>query len=266
MKDNIPKIIRQLLVFFICAFISLILIVVNDRFVKNFDDLIYNLILTIAVTVLSTALIFSITEMLNTNHAEEILNRNFSVLKVCHRYGLIDIYDHFPFTNEDIEDDFINSKKIYIIMNDAKSFISSNIPLMEKRIAKNGAYTTFVLQDYSAPDTMSALTRKNGHVEDPDYYAKKIKNTIEYHIKSLFKKKNRKHTINLFLNRNYNTLSIILMDNYALVSTYRISPGKTRVPHFVFQRGGIEYEDTLKDVEKIVETLREVPLDEIVAV
>ena len=126
--------------------------------------------------------------------------------------------------------------------------LSSDVLLLEERIAKREASTTFILQDYSADDTMSALTRKNGHDENPDYYVNKIKDLIEYHIKDLFKRRDKSHNIALFLNKNYNTLAIILTDHYALVSTYRIAPGKTRVPHFVFQQGGIEYEDTLDSV------------------
>lgn len=262
MKKNNSK----TLILFACFCVSLAALLINERYIKNLDTVIYNLILTIAVTILATALISFITDKFTTNNVEEILNRNFSALKSCQEYGLISISDSFPLTNEDIKKDFINSKRIYIVMNDAKAFISSNTLLLEERIAKRGASTAFILQDYSARDTMSALTRKNGHDEDPDYYVNKIKNLIEYHIKDLFKKKDRSHSITLFLNKNYNTLAIILTDHYALVSTYRIAPGKTRVPHFVFRRGGIEYEDTLKDVEKIVDISRKIHLDENAAI
>lgn len=216
--------------------------------------------LTIAVTILTTALISFITDKFATNNVEEILNRNFSVLKECQEYGLISIHDSFSLTNEDIEKDFLNSKKVYIVMNDAKAFISSNVLLLEERIEKKRASTTFVLQDYSVSDIMTALTRKNGH--ESDYYVNKIKDVIKYHIKGLFEKKDERHEVTLFLNENYNTLAIILTDHYALVSTYRIAPGKTRVPHFVFRCDGIEYEDTRKDVERIIEISKKIPLDE----
>lgn len=258
MKKNISKV----LIFSICFCISLATLFINERYIKGLDDVIYNLTLTIAVTILATALVSYIADKFSANSVEEILNRNLLGLKECRAYGLIGIYNSFPLANEDIKNDFINSKKIYIVMNDAKAFISSNTLLLEERIAKKGAFTTFILQDYSARDTMSALTRKNGHDENPNYYVNKIKDLIEYHIKDLFKRKDESHNIALFLNKNYNTLAIILTDHYALVSTYRIAPGKTRVPHFVFQQGGIEYEDTLKDVEKIVKISREISLDE----
>lgn len=256
MKKNNSKI----LILFVCACISAVALFINERYIN--DTVIYNLILTIAVTILATAFISFITDIFSENNVEEILNRYLVGLKECRDYGLIGIYDSFPLTNENIRKDFLNSKTVYIIMNDAKVFLSSNTLLLEERIARKRVSTTFVLQDYSSPDTMSALTRKNGHDEDPDYYVHKIKNLIEYHIKDIFKRKDESHNITLFLNKNYNTLAIILTDHYALISTYRIAPGKTRVPHFVFQQGGIEYEDTLKDVEKLVSISREISLDE----
>lgn len=258
MKKNISKV----LILSVCFCVSITMLFINERYIKDLDIVIYNLILTIAVTIFATALISFITDRFSANSVDEILNRNLLGLKECRVYGLIGIFDSFPLTDKNIKNDFINSKKIYIVMNDAKAFISSNTLLLEERIAKKEASTTFILQDYDADDTMSALTRKNGHDENPYYYVNKIKDLIEYHIKDLFKRRDKSHNLALFLNKNYNTLAIILTDHYALVSTYRIAPGKTRVPHFVFQQGGIEYEDTLKDVEKIVKISREISLDE----
>jgi len=261
MKKNNSKV----LILCICFCISLAALFINERYIKAVDVVIYNLILTLAVTIFATALISFITDKLTTGNVEEILNHNLSVLKSCQEYGLISIHDNFPLADEKIKRDFLNSENVYIVMNDAKAFISSNILLLEERILKKEACTTFVLQDNKVSDTMSALTRKNGHDEDPDYYVNKIENVIQYHIKDLFKKRGDSHNVELFLNGNYNTLAIILTDHYALMSIYRIAPGKTRVPHFVFQRGiggGIEYEDTLKDVKKILEKSRKICLDE----
>lgn len=256
MKKNNSKI----LIFLTCFCVSSVALFINERYVGEEDAVVYNLILTIALTILATALISFITGKFADNSVDEILSSNFEVLKGCQEYGLTGIYDAFPLANEKIKKDFTDSEQVYIVMNDAKAFISSNTLLLEERISKKDASTTFVLQDYCAADTMSALTRKNGHSEDPNYYVNKIKNLIEYHIKDLFRKKDKSHGIALFLNKNYNTLAIILTDHYALVSTYRIAPGKTRVPHFVFQRGGIEYEDVLKDIKKIIDISREISL------
>ena len=138
-------------------------------------------------------------------------------------------------------------------MNDAKRFISDNTLLIEQRLKKKNLFTAFVLQDLNQADVMDALTRKNGHAENPNYYKDKIHDVIEYHIKKLETKCDNKHTFSYYLNTNYNTLAIILTDNYAMYSIYRIAPGKTEVPHFVFKKSCVEYDLVRRDVENIIE-------------
>lgn len=145
-------------------------------------------------------------------------------------------------------------------MNDAKAFISSHTILLKERMNVKKRNTTFVLQDYNTPDIMSALTRKNGHIEDEDYYKRKIQSVIKYHLVPLKEECDNTSEFSAFLNTNYNTLAIILTDNYAMVSIYRIAPGKSRVPHFVFKKGNKEYNDTYSDVIKIVENAKKIEL------
>lgn len=38
-----------------------------------------------------------------------------------------------------------------------------------------------------------------------------------------------------------------------MYSIYRIAPGKTEVPHFIFKNGCSEYDLVKKDVEKIIQ-------------
>ena len=250
------------LVFLSCVIVAVGALFINERYMKAKDIMIYNLIMTVAITLLTTAIFSFFSDLFRSNDVEKIASQNFSVLKYCQEYGLYGIYEKFPLEIEEIERDFINSKEIYIVMNDAKAFISSNMPLLEKRISSRSHSTNFILQDYNKNDIMSALTRKNGHMEDPDYYKNKIKNLIEYHMKDLNKKCNKNHTLSVYLNQNYNTLAMILTDNYAMMSIYRVAPGKTRVPHFVFVKGKTEYDDIHKDVLKIKELANKIELEE----
>lgn len=239
--------------------ISFIILFINEHFFKAIDDVLYNIILTISITLLTTA-IFSLISNLFTNDIDTIAENNFSVLNCCHNTGLIGIFDAFPLTCEEIKNDFIKSKEVYIVMNDAKAFISSNMALINERI-ENRASTTFVLQNYNQDDVMTALTRKNGHSEDLDYYKKKIKGVIDYHIRALHKK-NKKHTVKLFLSSNYNTLAIILTDKYAMMSTYRYASEKSKVPHFIFSHNGSEYNNIKNDIKALLKLSQEYTLDE----
>ncbi len=168
------------------------------------------------------------------------------------------IYDKIPIDNGIIKKDFLNSANLYIIMNDAKAFISANLPFFEERIKIKNGNTTFVLQNYEQTDIMNALTLKNGH--EGTYYKEKIRDVIEYHIKKFYQLKENNHSVNLYLNNNYNTLAMILSDNYAIVSIYRLASEKTTVPHFLFRKGGTEYMCIKKDIDKILENTKEVNL------
>lgn len=254
------KIKSKTLVLLLCGIIAVVTLLINERYIKAKDVMIYNLIMTVAITFLTTAIFSFFSDLFPSNDVEKIAYQNFSVLKFCQEYGLQGIYEKFPLERQEIEKDFIESKELYIVMNDAKAFISSNMPLLEKRIRGRGHSTVFVLQDYEIEDVMSALTRKNGHTEDHNYYKNKIKNLIEYHMKDLNKKCNKNHTLSVYLNPNYNTLAIILTDNYAMMSIYRVAPGKTRVPHFVFKKGKTEYDEIRRDVLNIKKLAKKINL------
>lgn len=249
MKSQNIKVYR----FLVLEVVSLTILFLNESFLKNINDTIYIIILTIGVTLSTNVLAAYISDKYKNNSINEIAAENFKVLKSCQEYGLINIQKAFPFDDEEILKDIINSKNVYIIMNDAKRFISDNTLLLEKRIKKEKLSTTFVLQDWTQTDVMDSLTRKNGHAENLNYYKEKIHDVIEYHINDLKNKCDSTHNFLLYLNPNYNTLAIILTDNYAMYSIYRIAPGKTEVPHFIFKRGCLEYDLVKRDVDKILQ-------------
>jgi len=243
--------IQRNFIFTVCEIISLLILFLNESFIKDFNYIIYTLFLTLGITIFTNSLSAFISDKFKSNELNEIASYNFSVLKDCQEYGLIGIYKEIPFENDIIKNEIINSKELHIVMNDGKRFICDNIQLLEERIRIKNHTTTFIIENFKQEDIMDALTRKNGHSEDPDYYKKKIESVIKYHIKSLKSKCNNEHSFHLYLNPNYNTLSIILTDNYAIFSIYRVAPGKTKIPHFIFKRGGNEYEYIKNDVESI---------------
>lgn len=248
--------------------ISAIALFLNERYLK-LDAVMYTFVMTVFITLLTNCIILFISDKFSdnnlNNNVKEINNiinevsvEKFSCIKYCTDYGLEGIYSNFPLNNEIIKNDFINTKNLYIVMNDAKAFISSNITLIEQRVKAVDCTTTFILQDYQQQDIMNALTRKNGHKNG--YYENKIKEVIEYHLKQLITIKDSNHNINLYLNNNYNTLSIILTDEYAIISIYRIALGKTEVPHFLFKKNGKEYINIKNDIEKILERAKKINL------
>ena len=97
------KIKAKTLVVLIVIIVSLLLLFINEHFMKT-DAVFYNLILTVAVTLLTTAIISWLSDKFLDNSVNEIASTNFSVLKCCQEYGLIGIYDNFPLDIPQIKD------------------------------------------------------------------------------------------------------------------------------------------------------------------
>lgn len=254
--------------------VSVTLLFFNERWVK--DDFIYNLLMTMAISGLTTGLYSIMSAVIERKNMAEILQSEkqeiteilesekqgvmdilqscFYIANRCQKYGLKDIDKQFPLENEKIKSDFIESETVYILMNDGKSFFSSQGELLKKRYSEDGKETNIVLLNYEQEDTMSVLTRKNGHDNKPDYYKDKIKEVIDYHLRKV--EKSDTHLLNIYLNSNYNTLAMIVTDNYAMISLFRVSSGKDEVPHLIFDKSGAEYERIRNDVIKVCKKSR----------
>lgn len=147
---------------------------------------------------------------------------------------------------------FIDREKIDLVFNDGIRFYDNNIELFRKRFKKSKKETNFILMNPESMDSMSVLTRKNNHNKEPDYYKIKINRFIDRLKEEI--KTYPEHTVNIYVHDLFNTMSIILLDNYAMISLYRISLGKDTVPHIVFEKNGIqgsEYNKIYNDVKKL---------------
>lgn len=228
--------------------LSFLLFFLSEKWIS--EVFIKQLCVAIGVAGITTATFSVLSSVIDKDTTLNFLHKTFPFIKKCMYYGLKNIDLTFPLHDELIQKDFVNSKKMYIVMNDAKAFISNHTALFEQRLSEKNAETNFVLLDYEQRDTMAILTRKNEHDHDPNYYSRKIKDVIIYHLNK-YKNENENHSVNLYLNSNYTTMAVVLMDNYAMVSLYRLSVGKGEVLHMVFEKNGKEYENIKRDVEDL---------------
>ena len=156
----------------------------------------------------------------------------------------------FPLKELKYCNDFLASDEVVIVMNDGKRFFSNNIDLFRQRFALKNKKTTFILLDPDTHDSISVLTRKNGH--EVNYYVNKINEFIKEHKKE---KIHEKHNLDIYTQNLYTTMSIILMDSFAMFSLYRISPGQDIVPHFIYtntRNENSEYMRIKNDVKKLL--------------
>jgi hypothetical protein len=241
MKSFIKSLKKYEIIIFIISIIVLAITFTNVSqdfpFLKNFFQ------------TLSTS--FLVTIIVSTLARYENIKSN-EILESANEYGLYGVYKDFPLNIKEIEEDFVKSKNVYINMNDGKNFISSNSNIIKKRLSQKKLTTTFIICDYNNNEIMKLLDNKNSH--KPGYYKDKIKELIRYQFQTNYVKlcKDKEHNLLLRLNKSYNMLSIILTDNYALYSIYRVSKmRKTTVPHFVFRKGSKEFEEIKNDIDEL---------------
>lgn len=235
-------------------FISVLILFINKQYVA--DEFLSDFLKALSISGIVTGVFSFISERLHTNRVEEILKNELPVLQDTSNIGLNSILYDWPFSLDGFKNDFIKSKDVYVIMNDGKAFLSKFTTQFSERANSSTGKTVFILLDYEKDDLMGVLTRKNEHENDVDYYKRKIPGVITYEIKHLVDAKDKKHKIEVYLNPNYQPLSVVVTENYAAYSIFRNSLEKGQVPHFLFRKGGAEYEKTKADVMKTIDKSR----------
>lgn len=219
------------------AFISSLSI--ND-FIKN-----------ISLAVFSTGVVLFFYELIYINRGEkyfeEIINKTIPVYSKMKSNGLEDISNTFEL--DKYKEEVIHSKKMTIVMNDGKSFIGRNSDFFKQRFGFKGKETNFVLLNPKS-EFIEILNKKNG--KDSGYYQIKILDVIKeiLHHPHIVKG----HTVNIYVHDMYNTMSVIQLDNIAMISLYRLSGGKDTVPHLVFRNTGTisEFNRIADDTERLI--------------
>ena len=227
----------------ILIIVSAVLLYITYNYIQ--DPIAIEICKSIAYSIITAAL-FTILR----KHCGLCLRKIFLFWIDLKKKGLEGFESGFPLKNDTYEENFIESEIVIVVMNDGKRFFANNIELFRKRFNQSYKTTRFILLDPDAADSISVLTRKNDH--EGDYYINKINDFI----KELKKESiNRDHKLEIYTQNLYTTMAVILMDDYAMISLYRISPGQDEVPHLVFKKNeydNCDYEKIRKDVERLL--------------
>lgn len=221
---------------------------------ENFQGFWHQICESVAEIFLVVVPITFLTSWVSDKSMANLIKNILPICNDCQKYGLMNIFDAFPLGQKEFQNEFVHSKTFYLVMNDGKQFLSNNNELFNERLNERNEVNVILL-DYENDDLMKILTNKNEH--SGDYYKDKIKNVIGYHLK--------RNDIHVYLNSFYNTMAILVTDNYAIISLYREALGKGRVPHFVFKNNGddCEYRRILDDVKKLCDRSKRIIVDDL---
>ena len=240
--------------------ISLSLMLIDVVFIyfsyKIKDTITQTIVNSLCISVFTALIVSLITYLLNKNDYEdayrELVGINIPFLYKLNDKGLVEFDKTFPLEKEDYKKDFLKSKEVVLVMNDGKRFVSNNITLFKQRLNENNKTTRFIFMNPESSDSISVLTRKNGHSDVPSYYEDKIK-TFSCELENY--EKSPSHTVDVLYQDYFTTMGILLTDSYAMISLYRISPGKDDVPNLIFKKndnGDCEFNKIKADVQRIM--------------
>lgn len=249
--SNLKKYIR-LIVLLIISLLSIVLYasvssLSSDDFIKS-----------VSLAIFSTGLVMFVYEYIYTTRGEkyfeEIIGKKVPIYLKMKSKGIEDISDSFEI--DKYQDKIVNSKIMTIVMNDGKSFIGHNSYIFKRRFKLANKETNFVLLDPES-DFIDFLNKKNGK-NDSHYYQRKLLEVIKEILFDFDVAES--HSINVYVHKMFNTMSVLRFDDVAMISLYRLSPGKSIVPHIEFRNigGESEFVEIVEDVKKLIEISRKV--------
>lgn len=252
--DNLKKYIR-LVVFLLISVVSIVLYasvssLSGDDFVKS-----------ISLAIFSTGLVMFVYEFIYSTRGEkyfeELIGEKIPIYLKMKEKGIEDITDSFEL--DKYQQKIIGSKKMNIVMNDGKSFIGNNSYIFKRRFKLPNKETNFILLDPTS-EFIPLLNKKNGK-QDSTYYQRKLLDVIKEILMDFEVVEG--HVVNIYVHKMFNTMSVLSFDDVAMISLYRLSPGKSIVPHIEFKNVGenSEYSEIIEDVNKLVGISKKITIE-----
>ena len=225
---------------------------ISDRFLQQF-------VISLLISILTALIVNFITYLIAKNDYKEaykeLVGNNIPFLYKLNNKGLVDFDKVFPLEIDIYRKDFLESKEVTLVMNDGKLFITNNITLFKRRLKEKDKTTRFIFINPDSEDSISVLTRKNDHSDDPSYYKDKIK---EFSQEIEKYEKDPTHKVEVLYHNYFTTMGILLTDSYAMISLYRISPGKDTVPNLIFKKNDEEECEFCRikdDIQRIISVI-----------
>lgn len=234
------------LVIIVCLYFSY---KISDRFLQQF-------VISLLISILTALIVNFITYLIGRNDYKEaykeLVGNNIPFLYKLKNKGLVDFDKVFPLEKDVYRKDFLESKEVILVMNDGRLFTTNNITLFRQRLKEKNKTTRFIFMNPNLDDSISVWCRKNRHNNNLSYYRDKIAGFLQ-EIKKY--EKDPTHKVDVLYHDYFTTMGILLTDSYAMISLYRISPGKDAVPHLIFKKNDEEECEFCRikdDVQKII--------------
>jgi len=228
---------RAIIAFIIMLIFFLIFFIIDDNNWRN-----------LSISVISASLIIMIYEIFSHTFEEKFIFEYLPMFKESQQIGLKKVV-YKPIDTDEYKKNLLNSYKLIVVMNDGKTFLRNYYSVLESRMHKKGL-TEFILLNPNS-QFVEFLSKRN-EKETKDYYKSKIRDVIK-NLKEISQNKKKEHEFSIYIHDGFHPYAVVMCDDKAMVSMYRLSPGKHEVLHFLFEYVGrdCEYEKIKQDIENL---------------
>jgi hypothetical protein len=181
------------------------------------------------------------------NETKLSIAKQIRTLQSLEDLGLIDaVLDSNTYSFKNL---ILTSRELIVVMNDGRSWVGRNIDFLQNRMLLPNHKTTFIFQHPESVMCAEVLPKK--FEQSSSFVQEKIRETVR-ELKSY--QRADSHELQILGHFLFNSYSMFLTDEYAVMVPYYISPGRNTVPLLFFERRGqsSQYQKFYNDMQQLI--------------
>lgn len=236
--------------------ISLFLFVVAENLDPNTTQptWIIPLLENIGATIMVAATIglifdlFTRSEMMHLiDETKDTISQQIGTLRSLEELGLIDVHPNtYDYPWKDL---LLSSEDLTIVLNDGRSWQGRHSDYLRTRMMIPERKTLFIFQHPDSKMNEEVLSPKLG--QSFDYLREKVNETIK---ELVAYPRHETHELQILGHHFFNPYSLFVSEEFAMMCPYYISPNRSVVPTFVFEKRGqaSQYVRFYDDVQQLI--------------
>lgn len=181
------------------------------------------------------------------NETKLSIAKQVRTLQSLEDLGLIDAVNDsyaYPFKNL-----ILTSQELTVVMNDGRSWVGRNIDSLQNRLLLPNHKTTFIFQHPESIMCTEVLPKK--FEQSSNFVQEKVRETVR---ELASYQRADSHALQILGHFLFNSYSMFLTDEYAVMVPYYISPGRNTVPLLFFERRGqtSQYQKFYNDMQQLI--------------
>jgi len=161
--------------------------------------------------------------------------------------GLVDANpDSYSYSFKDL---ILTSRELTVVVNDGRGWVGRHIEFLQNRMLLPNRKTIFIFQHPESTMCTEVMAKK--FEQSPTFLQEKIRETVK---ELCSYKRASTHELQILGHFLFNTYSLFLTDEYAVVVPYYISPGRNTVPALFFEKRGqsSQYQRFSNDIQQVI--------------